>query len=282
LANAALENGICVDYCSRLIDNQARSSATPFLEIKCLGGFRAIRGKVPVRDSEWKSKRAKTFVKLLVAQDGYTLSRDIAMETLWPDMDPNTLGPTFNSMLHRVRKVLEPRDVPGGPASCILHTDGVIMLNKELVRTDVGQLLYHLDTTDRMRSGRNPEDLVGEYEKAFDLYEGDFLPEDLYSDWAAPMRDRLRIRYLRALEDAAGIAESSGDRDRTLRFYERMFSADPCNEKACCWLMIRYHSDARRGEAVRTYERCERALSRDVDLEPDERTKKLYRRIIGG
>ena len=108
------------------------------------------------------------------------------------------------------------------------------------------------------------------------------MPEDLYSDWAAPMRDRLRIRYLRALEDAAVIAESSGDRDRTLRFYERMFSADPCNEKACCWLMTRYHSDARRGEAIRTYERCERALSRDVDLEPEEQTKKLYRRIIGG
>jgi DNA-binding SARP family transcriptional activator len=282
LANAALGHGICVDYCSRLIAGQTRSSATPLLEIKCLGGFRAMRGKVPVRDSEWKSKRAKTFVKLLVAQDGYAVSRDIALETLWPDMDPDTLGPTFNSMVHRVRKVLEPKNVQGGSASCILHTDGVIKLNKDLVRTDVAQLLYHLDTTDRMKSGRKPEDIVGEYEKAFDLYEGDFLPEDLYSDWAAPMRDRLRIRYLRALEDAAGIAESSGDRDRTLRFYERMFSADPCNEKACCWLMTRYHSDARRGEAIRTYERCERALSRDVDLEPDEQTKKLYRRIIGG
>ena len=280
LANAALAHGICIDYCYRLINNQTGSGTTPFLEINCLGGFRTMRAKVPVRDAEWKSKRAKTFVKLLVAQDGHAVSRDIAMETLWPDMDPDTLGPTFNSMLHRVRKVLEPKNVPGRSESCILHADGVIKLNKELVRTDVGQLLHHLDATDRMKSSRKPEDIVGEYEKAFDLYEGDFLPEDLYSDWAAPMRDRLRIRYLRALEEAAGIAESSGDRDRTLRFYERMFSADPCNEKACCWLMQRYHSDARRGEAIRTYERCERALSKDVDLEPDEETKKLYRRIL--
>ena len=210
------------------------------------------------------------------------MSRDRAMETLWPDMAPGTLGPTFNSMLHRVRKVLEPKNAQGNFSSCILQADGVIMLNKDLVRTDVGQLLHHLDTTDRMRSGQKPENMTGEYEKAFDLYEGDFLPEDLYSDWAAPMRDRLRIRYLRALEDAAMIAESSGDRDRTLRFYERMFSEDPCNEKACCWLMTRYHSDARRGEAIRTYERCERAMNRELDLEPDEKTKKLYRRIIGG
>jgi ATP/maltotriose-dependent transcriptional regulator MalT/DNA-binding SARP family transcriptional activator len=282
LANAALGHGICVDYCSQLINNQTGPGTTPLLEINCLGGFRAKRGKVLIRDSEWKSKQAKTFVKLLVAQDGYAVSRDIAMETLWPDMDPDTLGPTYNSMLHRVRKVLEPKNAGDKSSSCILQADGVIMLNKDLVRTDVGQLLHHLDTTDRMRSGQKPESITGEYEKAFDLYEGDFLPEDLYSDWAAPMRDRLRIRYLRALEDAAMLAESSGDRDRTLRFYERMFSEDPCNEKACCWLMTRYHSDTRRGEAVRTYERCERAMNLDLDLEPDENTKKLYRRIIGG
>jgi DNA-binding SARP family transcriptional activator len=237
---------------------------------------------VPVRDSEWKSKLAKTLVKLLVAQDGYTVSRDRAMEMLWPDKDPNTLRQTFNSMFHRVRKVLGPENVPGTIDSCILHKDGFIMLNRDLVWTDVGQLLAHLDTMDRMKSIWKPEHIVGEYEKAFDLYAGDFLPEDIYSDWAAPMRDNLRIRYLRALEDAAGIADSSGDRDRALRFYEKMFIADPCNEKACCWLMMRYQSDDRRREAVRTYERCERALSRDVDLEPDEQTKKLYRRILEG
>jgi len=282
LANAALAHGICADYCSTLIDNQTRANKKPFLMIKCLGGFRAIRQMVPVPDSEWKSKRAKTFVKLLVAQDGHTLSRDSALEKLWPDKDPDTLGQTFNSMLHRVRKVLEPEDVPGGNGPCIIHKDGFIMLNRDLVWTDVGQLLSHLDTTDRMKSSGKPEYIVGEYEKAFDLYAGDFLPEDIYSDWATPVRDHLRIRYLRALEDAAGIAESSGDRDRALRFYEKMFIADPCNEKACCWLMMRYQSDDRRREAVRTYERCERALCRDVDLEPDEQTKKLYRRILEG
>jgi LuxR family maltose regulon positive regulatory protein len=282
LANAALELGICRDYCSTLIDDQVRSMKKPFLMIKCLGGFRAIRGMVPVRDAEWKSKRAKTFVKLLVAQDGYTVSKDRALEMLWPDKDPDTLRQTFNSMFHRVRKVLGPESAAGTTDSCILHKDGFIMLNRDLVWTDVGQLLYHLDTTDRMKSSGKPENIVGEYEKAFDLYAGDFLPEDIYSDWAAPVRDHLRIRYLRALDDAAGIAESAGDRDRALRFYEKMFIADPCNEKACCWLMTQYHSDARRREAVRTYERCERALSRDVDLEPDEQTKKLYRRILEG
>jgi ATP/maltotriose-dependent transcriptional regulator MalT/DNA-binding SARP family transcriptional activator len=282
LASVAVGQGICVDHCTRLLDGPSRTKSARLLQVHCFGGFNVVRNQAPVRDAEWKSKQAKTFVKLLVAQDGHIVSRDSAMEALWPDTDPDTLGQTFNSMLHRVRKVLEPKNVPGTTGSCILHKDGYIMLNKDLVWTDVGQMLSHLDATDRKKPGRKPEDILNEYEKAFAVYAGDFLPEDLYSDWASPVRDRLRIRYLRALEDAAGIAESSGDRERALRFYEKMFSADPCNEKACCWLMTRYQSDARRGEAVRTYERCERAMSKDLDLEPEDRTKKLYRRIIGG
>ncbi len=41
-------------------------------------------------------------------------------------------------------------------------------------------------------------------------------------------------------------------------------------------------ANGHRSEAVRIYERCERALSRDLDTEPEEQTRKVYRRIIGG
>ncbi len=45
--------------------------------------------------------------------------------------------------------------------------------------------------------------------------------------------------------------------------------------------MLRLLSDGRRSEAIRVYERCERALSRELDLEPKEETRKIYRSIIG-
>lgn len=67
-----------------------------------------------------------------------------------------------------------------------------------------------------------------------------------------------------------------------MELYERMFLAEPSSETACRWLMARYHSLGRRADAVRIYERCERALSRDMDVEPEEKTKRLYRSIIGG
>jgi DNA-binding SARP family transcriptional activator len=96
------------------------------------------------------------------------------------------------------------------------------------------------------------------------------------------MRDQLRVLYLGALADAAALAEASGDRSAALKFHEQLFLADPCNEKSCCWLMMRYQSEGRRNDAIRSYERCELALQRDLELEPEKTTKQLYRSILGG
>jgi ATP/maltotriose-dependent transcriptional regulator MalT/DNA-binding SARP family transcriptional activator len=282
LAGEALSHGICADYCDALLSGRIGGKASPLLRVRCLGGFEIFRGGAPVSDGQWKSRRAKTLLKLLAAQAGREISREQALEMLWSDQHPEGLRTAFNSLLHRARKVLEPRTGAGKDIFCVRQEGDRIGLNHELVWTDVQQFQAHLDEAERTGRGGQPGKAMEAYEKAVALYRGDFLPEEPFLEWAIPVRDRLRARYLRALEDGAGLAESAGDRDRTLAFREKLFSADACNEKACCWLMARYLSDKQRGKAVRTYEQCERALSRELDLEPDEQTKRLYRSIIGG
>jgi ATP/maltotriose-dependent transcriptional regulator MalT/DNA-binding SARP family transcriptional activator len=282
LAGEALSHGICADYCDALLSGRAGGKASPLLKVQCLGGFKIYRGATPVPDGQWKSRRARTLLKLLAAQAGRDISREQALEMLWPGSHPDRLRPAFNSLLHRARKVLEPRTGAGKDIFCARQEGDLIGLNNDLVWTDVKQFLAHLDEAERIGRGGQPGNAMEEYGKAVALYRGDFLPEDPFLEWASPVRDSLRARYLRALEDGAKLAESAGDRDRALAFQEKLFSADACNEKACCWLMTRYLSDKQRGKAVRTYEQCERALSRDLDLEPGEQTKRLFRSIIGG
>jgi DNA-binding SARP family transcriptional activator len=233
LANFARSRGICAQYCTDLIDALSQSSAKR-LRVHCLGGFRVRRDRTLVRDAEWKSKRAKTLVKMLAAQDSQSMPREQAMEWLWPDSKPADLRMTFNSLLHRVRKVLEPEPGAGKDIFCTYADSDVVALNRDWVWTDVGQFLSHLDTARRLKANQNLQEMLLEYEKAAALYEGDFLPEDRYSDWAIPMRDQLRVLYLGALADAAARVEASGDRSAALKFHEQLFLADPCNEKSCC------------------------------------------------
>lgn len=281
MARSAVSQGICVDYCSDLLTGGAAARTAPLLKACCLGGFKMYRGADLITDAQWKSKRAKTLLKMLAAQDNGRLTRDQAVELLWPDARPRSFRATFNSLLHRARKVLEPEAAQGADGSCIRLEEELIMLDRKRVWTDAGEFLTCLESARAMKASRKLDAALQEYEKAIRLYQGDFLPEELYSDWAAPMRDRLRMQYAKALREAADIAEATGRRDRTLAFHERLFFSDPCNETVCCWLMMRYHTDGRRNDAIRTYERCERSLSGELDLEPGDETRKVYRSIIG-
>jgi LuxR family maltose regulon positive regulatory protein len=280
LARAAVESGICEEYCAALLDRGAKTGV-PLLTIECMGGFRVFRGRKRIPEAEWKSRLGKTLLKMLAANEG-RIPRERAIEMLWPEGDAEKSRAQFNAMYHRLRKMLQPGSVPGRDIFCDARDGNAIALNMDFVRTDVRQFLDSVERARRLKSASRPTDLLTEYEQAIELYQGDFLPEDLYHDWAAETRERLRGHYLRTLEDAGDLAESLGEKKRAQQFFEKMLLADPCSERACRWLMTRYLSLGRRGEAIRVYERCERALVTEMELEPEEKTKKLYRSILGG
>jgi DNA-binding SARP family transcriptional activator len=241
-----------------------------------------FRGRTPVPDREWKSRPAKALVKLLAANDGRKVPRDVVLETLWPGADPDSSRQTLAGMLHRVRKLLAPGSAANRDGLYILQEGDLLTLDRDAVWTDIGQFLSHLETAGRLKAGGAPEKVVAEYEKAIELYQGDFLPEDRYEDWVSGVQGNVRGAYLKALEDAGDICDGAGEKNRAALFFEKLFLEDPCSEKACRWLMAWYLSTGRRGEALRVYERCQRALSKELDVEPDAKTHALYRSIIGG
>ncbi len=282
LAKTALVANICPEYSGLLLKKYSANEGSSRIKISCLGGFSVQRGSTVIKDSEWKSKRSKALIKLLVAQDGQKVPRDVIIEALWPGPPSESNRLTLNSMLHRVRKLLESYAGAEKNDACILQEGNLLGLNNDAVWTDVGEFLSRIEIAVKMKHGNERKKAVEEYEKAFALYQGDFLPQDLYEDWAAEARDRIRLVFFKALEDAAELSDSLGDKSKAALLHEKLFHADPCNEKACRWLMSWHLAAGQRSEAIRIYERCQRALSKELDVEPDAKTKTLYRSIIGG
>jgi DNA-binding SARP family transcriptional activator len=161
-------------------------------------------------------------------------------------------------------------------------SDEHLSLDPSRVWTDAGQFLLHLDRAERLRTAGDPARSIEEYEKAFKLYQGDFLPDDLYDEWTVAARERLRFRHIEAMRDMAKTAVSAGEKIKAVEAYGRLFRADECNEEACRWLMSHHLSCGNKNDALRLYERCQLALRKSLDAEPEEQTTKLYRSIIGG
>lgn len=284
LASAAIERDIEPAYCRRLISNGPPQRSAAAVKVFCLGGFRVLRNGVPIADREWKGKLTRSLVKLLAVRGHQKLTRDEAAELLWPDAGPERLSPLLNTLLHRTRKTLEPGVPSAGSDPPIVQDNGLLSLNRNRVRTDVAEFLAAHEAARRHRTAepQAPAKTLELYNRAIELYGGDLLPGDLYDDWTQPARDQLRRLYLQLLDEAAALSESSAGAGHALVYYDKLFAHDQCNEKACRWLMGRHAATGQRSEAVRVYERCQLALRQELDIEPDDRTRKLYRSIIGG
>jgi DNA-binding SARP family transcriptional activator len=282
LAREAAAGGICREYCAALLEDLSRSGGAQPLRIFCLGGFRVLRHGEPVKDAAWKSVHAKNLVKLLAAQNGGKISRETVSDILWPDASPERHGLHFRVLLHRTRKALAGGAAADPADSPVLQSDGQLSLNPDAVWTDVSAFLEAVRRARDLQRVKGPRTALAAFEEAIALYGGEFLPANDRDDWALPVREQLRRAFLQTLEDAAALTESQGDHGRAHGLYERLFSSDESHDDACRWLMQRLASEGRSSEAVRIYERHERTLRRDLDMEPEERTKKLYRNIIGG
>jgi DNA-binding SARP family transcriptional activator len=92
---------------------------------------------------------------------------------------------------------------------------------------------------------------------------------------------RVRI-HAEILMHAAVLTEAQNETSRSFMYYERMFSHDPCNEKACRWLIVCHLAAGQLSDVVRIYERCQLPLRKVLDIEPEDQTRRLYRSIIGG
>src|SRR5713226_8621800 len=90
-------------------------------------------------------------------------------------------------------------------------------------------------------------------EEAASLYRGDYLLEELYSEWAAPRRDVLQQKWVGLLLNLANLRAERGDLVGAIETLDHLRAADPMNETALQHLMILLTQLHRRGEALQLY-----------------------------
>jgi len=108
------------------------------------------------------------------------------MEALWPELDMERAANRLNGAVHELRRLLEPE--LARPADSRL-----LRLKRDVLElADRTQILVDADTFENLLTEANatatPEQVECTLEEAAALYRGDYLLEELYSEWAAPRR----------------------------------------------------------------------------------------------
>jgi predicted ATPase len=125
-------------------------------------------------------------------------------------------------------------------------------------------------------------DALERYESALTLYQGDYLIEDPYEQWALAPRAKYRELYLTALFRTAECQARLGQYRRAIEQCNRVIELQPTSEYAYRQKMLYHHLAGERNAALQTYRECVKMCKEHLDVEPSPDTQKLQAQILKG
>jgi DNA-binding SARP family transcriptional activator len=251
------------------------------LRVQTLGPFRVWRGTEELDAREWRRTKARQLFQLLLTYRGRMLQREEIVNILWPDLEPDAVQRDFKVALNALNKALEPDRPPGTePAYIVRHGTTYGLRPGADLWCDFDDFQRLIDRGDECQE--SPEDCSDAYRRALDLYQGEYLQEELYEDWSSEERERLLALYLRTAEKLAAVRLEQGHYDEAISLCRRILARDDCWERAYRLMMAAFARQGNRPRALRLYQTCEETLQRELDAEPGPATQRLYGQISSG
>lgn len=250
------------------------------LRIQSLGGFRLWRGEAPIKEDDWEGHQPQLLLKAILAHGARGVVKDVLLEDLWPEADPEVAEKNFKVNLHRLRKSLEPALDKTFGSSYVHLKANLVSLDPELCQIDVEEFLALIKEGEKREVQGEAKPAISLYKEAVEGYGGDFLPEELYFPRVEAKRTVLRGAYLELLHRLAELYEKQGTSTRAIDCYKKAVNADPLDEPAYQRLMLLHAQRGSRSAALKVYQVCRQVLKKELNAEPDEVTTAIYRKLL--
>ena len=258
------------------------ATSAPLLDLRCFGRFAVFWGGQPIPAERFARRRALTLLKILLTHYGKPVHREVLVNLLWPDKPPKDPARQLKVVVHYLRRALEPDKRPGDGSLWVASTgEGYVFDVAAPHRLDYQDFLSLVHWANRLRERGEPEAAAAAYEAAAGVYAGDFLEDELYSDWCSAEREYLRETLLSALWRAAALRLDRGDAEGALSCHRRALLADPLREDVHRELMRVLWREGRRDDALRHYRLCRETLDRELGVAPSPETRALYESLAG-
>lgn len=244
------------------------------LRIVTLGRFALSIDGEEIADARWGRPKVKLLFKYLLSAPSHSAHREVLMDVLWPALSTDAAKGNLKNAVYRLRRALEPDLVPGRRSRFVLAEGATYRLTLE--PEDRWDAADFLERAEIARGSGQDEDFA----RAAALYGGEYLPEDIYHDWAFGLRETLRAAYGRLLSGWGESLAEQGAIERAIGVTERLLSFDPMLEAGHRALMRYYLALGWRDHALRQYRRCETVLRRELGLSPDAETTRLYQTLL--
>jgi len=249
------------------------------LQVFALGGFGVAASGRTVAVENWKRKQAVTLLKFLVTQLDRPVHRERILDCLWPDVDEERAWGRLKVTMYYLRSRLR----AAGISADVVRTVGdAYLLRRDAVWVDA-EIFEKLVAEGRaLQDQERWEQALRCYDEALSLYRGDYLEQDIFADWCAEERERLREICLEMLSRKAECHAQSGQFAQAVHVCRKALVRDPCRENLHVALMEYLLCQGHADRALAQYRHCEAVLAREFGVDPMPETQRLYQRIVNG
>lgn len=258
------------------------------LSIRALGTLEIALDGEPVSGIE--SDKVRAMLVFLAVAAAQPHRREKLAALLWPERPDRSARGNLRCALANLRKSLGDRDAD---RPFLRVTRQTIQFDRDSdAWVDVLVLTDRLSSTLQSLShaGGAPADqqTIHRLEDAVELYRGEFLQgfslddSAAFDEWALFQQEQLHRQVTEALGCLSAWYESRCEWEPALRHAWRQLELDPWRESGHRQVMRLLTCCGQRGAALTQYRACRQVLSRDLGVEPEEETLRLFEQIRDG
>lgn len=246
-----------------------------------LGGLHMTRnGKVLSADIS-RTKQVCNLAGFLIANRHKELTQDDIMNALWAHEESENPANALKNLAYRLRNTLKVLNNPGEKISYIRIKRGVYSWNNE------NPCIVDIEEMERYRSlAGNPN--VGDsekielYEKALELYKGDFLPKSAFEEWVISLSEYYRRVYLDCTYKLIALLKKQNRYERIVYVCERATEFVPFEEKVHENLIRALATVGNQEQAISHYEYVNNMFYKELGVRTSDSLRGLYQEITSG
>lgn len=248
------------------------------LSVYFLGQFRVFVNGRSI--TNWSGNKCKSIFKHMVMNRHQSVNHEVLMDLFWPDDEPDVARRNLYQAIYLLRQALQQGD---DDFQYIICNDGAYSFNEQL-KIWADSIFFEEQYAEglRLEKQEQAEEAMQAFEKADNLYSGDFLAEDVYEEWTLGHRERIKHAYLDLLDRISQYYWSTQQLPQCITYCKKILQSDNCREDIHRRLMLAYMQQGQRHLAIRQYHRCVETLVEELDVKPMPATTDLFKKIISG
>lgn len=253
--------------------------AVPELELRCLGPFTVCRRGQPIPAEAFTRRKAVTLLKLLALQEGAPVSREVLIEHLWPEVEPQLGANRLHGIVHDLRSVIEPHRTER--EWLYVRNRGELYYLDRQASIDLDLTRFRLLLAQGSRAGpAHDTETIACLEQAVELYRGDLFEDDPFAEWCGTQRQELKEHHVNTLERLARLHTKQGNPERALACLRHALRSSPFRDDLLLAQMELLARLARSNEALAVYDDYVRLLKEDLGVGPSAGVEVFQQRLL--